>query len=165
MRMLHSGALNRAIGLGVALVVALLIAGVTSTANATPTDDVGAPQVSDALGEYDPQQWQIVVPTPGEPSPLKARACGTFTRYGGGFNTNLGSGWTSLAARNGPCRAARSNGSWGTGSRFYVERETNQGEVICRGRLDGRASSVWYRTSKGWSWSGGTADPQWNRGC
>jgi len=88
--------------------------------------------------------------------------CGAWSNYGGGFYTNVGSGWTSLAIRQGPCRAANAVGTFGIGYRWYVDKQTN-GEFICRGSWQyGYGTDVWYRngTSR-WSWAGGTADPAW----
>jgi hypothetical protein len=94
--------------------------------------------------------------------------CSIGAQFGGGFATNLGSGWTSLAARSGPCTAAVAGGAWGVGSRFDVSRETH-GQFICRGRIQfGYGTDVWFKTSRGWAWSGGTADARWhdpNHGC
>lgn len=158
---------NRALAV-VGLVLGCLLV-LPAVAGSTPTDDAGLPQISDALGTYDPQFLFEAQQEPLNSGPLRPassrNACGGFTRYGGGFSTSLGSGWSYLAARKGPCRAADSNGGWGTGSRFYVEREAH-GEFICRGRRTyGYGSDVWFRTSKGWSWSGGTSDARWNRSC
>lgn len=97
-----------------------------------------------------------------------AGACGQFSTFGGGFNTSLGSGWTSLAVRSGPCTAASSVANpHGEGQRWYVSRETH-GQFICRGRLQyGYGTDVWSRDAHGWSWAGGTTNPRWDhhRGC
>lgn len=84
--------------------------------------------------------------------------------YGGGFDTSMGAGWTQLAVRTGPCRAANAVGDHYTGDLWHVRREST-GEFICYGRSYGYGSTIWYQDSKGWSWSGGTSDPQWNKNC
>ncbi|MCW2755530.1 MAG: hypothetical protein JWQ32_2941 [Marmoricola sp.] len=97
-----------------------------------------------------------------------AGECGQFSTFGGGFNTSLGSGWTSLAVRSGPCTAATSVANpHGEGQRWYVTRETH-GQFICRGRFQyGYGTDVWSKDSHGWSWAGGTTAPRWDyhRGC
>jgi hypothetical protein len=125
-----------------------------------PSGGATAPDVvTDALGTHDSS-----IRLSGDRAFRRRSACGPSGRFGGGFHTSLGAGWTFLAARRGPCRAARARGGHSTGSRWKVRRETH-GEEICRGRLDGRASDVWFRARKGWSWSGGTADARWNESC
>jgi hypothetical protein len=94
--------------------------------------------------------------------------CPPGPQFGGGFRTNLLSGWTSLAARDEPCTGAGANGAWGVGDVFQVSSETH-GQFICRGRRTyGYGTDVWFKTSKGWSWSGGTVDARWrdpDHGC
>lgn len=96
--------------------------------------------------------------------------CGSWTTFGGGYYTSLGSGWTSLAVRYGPCTASGATASpHGEGQRWYVARETH-GQFICRGRYTyGYGTSKWSRTSTDhrWSWAGGTTNPSWDyhSGC
>lgn len=84
--------------------------------------------------------------------------------YGTSFSTRLGSTWTSLTARSAPCSSGASQGAWNGGS-FKVTAYAASGQFICRGTTYGYGSSYWYRTSKGWVWSGGTSDPIWNSNC
>jgi hypothetical protein len=84
--------------------------------------------------------------------------------YGTSFTTTLGSGWSTLNARSAPCTSASANSTW-TGGTFRVTAYTPGGTSICRGGSYGYGSSYWYRTSKGWVWSGGTSDPIWNTNC
>lgn len=97
-------------------------------------------------------------------APTAQRLSCSPTTYTTSFTTSLGSGWSSLAARSQPCTGSSANGTWGSGS-FKVTAYTSNGEFICRGGSYGYGSSYWYKTSKGWSWSGGTSDPIWNRNC
>lgn len=133
---------------------ALAISGTSAAATGNTTGG----WVTDQLGTHAPD----VVDAPA--ADASNGECGTWSDYGGGFDTSLGGGWSYLAARSGPCRAAPSNGGWGTGSRFHVERETN-GEFICRSRVQQIGSRVWFKTDKGYSWSGGTDDARWTAGC
>ena len=99
---------------------------------------------------------------------LRASNCPPGPQFGGGFRTNLDGHWTSLAARDEPCTGAAANGAWGVGDVFQVSRETH-GQFICRGRRTyGYGTDVWFKTSNGWSWSGGTVDARWHdpdHGC
>jgi hypothetical protein len=120
------------------------------------------PLVTDRLGTH---AGEPLTPLgkKGDPTASRAGICDAGL-YGGGFNTRLGSSWTSLTIRSRPCTGSSSNGSYGTSSAIYVSRET-AGEFICRGRTYGYGSSIWFRTSRGYIWSGGTANPRWNRSC
>lgn len=141
-------------GLAAAAILSIAGAGVAQAA-----DPDGS--VTDNLGKHAPG----AVDMPADPAiRTDANACGNFGQYGGDFDTSLGGGWSFLAARSGPCRAASGNDGWGTGSRFHVSKEAN-GEFICRSRTQGIGSDVWFKTSKGWSWSGGTSDARWHAGC
>ena len=136
----------------VPLVVSVAALGSAGAANAA-TDALGTHTGPDLIGET---------------AQVSSADCAVGAQFGGGFNTNLGSGWTSLAARNGPCTAAGANGAWGEGALFHVSRETHGG-FICRGKITyNYGTDVWFKTSKGWSWSGGTADARWrdpDKGC
>lgn len=134
-----------------------------------PTDEPPptGPYVTDLVGTHtgDPL---TPLPEKGKKAKREQRAqrlasCGG-SQYGGGFNSRLGGGWTSLAIRTQACTGSSSVGSYGTSSTFYVSRETS-GEFLCRGRSYGYGSSIWFKTSRGWVWSGGTANPRWNRSC
>lgn len=123
--------------------------------------------------EYGTHEGQLYVGTSfGQaivsPAAGNNRPCGNYAVYGGGFDVNLGGGWTWLAARRGPCRAAVATGGHGIGGRFHVYREVIA-ELVCHSsQLAHYGSSVWYKTDQGWSWSGGTSQPQWNvhgKGC
>ena len=85
--------------------------------------------------------------------------------YSTSFTTRLASGWTSLNARSSPCTSASVTGTWTSGVTFSVNRYTSGGTNICRGSSYGYGSSYWYRTSRGWVWSGATTSPIWNTGC
>lgn len=99
--------------------------------------------------------------TPGE--------CGITSYWYPGGSTDLGSGWTELACRYCPWTGSAVNQYlYPGGSGVGIAEATDQGTQICRGRTDGRASSVWYRTNGPagcWIWSGGTTRPNWNRSC
>ena len=84
--------------------------------------------------------------------------------FGGGFDTSMGAGWTSLTGRDAPCRVANAKGQHNVGEVWRVLRES-PGEFICRGRSFGYGSTTWSLSDVGWSWSGGTANPVWNKGC
>lgn len=143
------------------LVVVLAMALLAGTATAAVADE----PVSDELGTRDAGVMEPLATTSDGDVSAQHHYCAPHFAYGGGFTTSLGAGWSELAARNEPCRAAPWQGSWYTGQTFFVYRETN-GEFICRGRVTyGYGSSIWYQTSKGWSWSGGTSNPQWNASC
>lgn len=153
----------------VGLVLACVVA-MPGAALASENETVGDDRVSDALGTREanvmgaPEDVEEAQPT-SSAAYTAAAYCAPYFPYGGGFTTSLGGGWSSLAARSEPCRAAPSRGTWHTGQTFWVSRET-RGEFICRGRYTyGYGSSIWYRTRKGWSWSGGTSNPQWNQRC
>ena len=105
----------------------------------------------------------IAVSVVGAGSVQAAGVCGQFSTFGGGFNTSLASGWTSLAVRSAPCTAADSVANpHGEGQRWYVARETH-GQFICRGHWQyGYGTDVWSKDSHGWSWAGGTTAPRWN---
>ena len=98
----------------------------------------------------------------GDPSAKRLGICDA-SLYGGAFTTRLGSGWYSVAARSKPCTASSGSSSWGGGG-IPVSKETT-GETLCRGRSTGDASSIWFKTSRGYIWSGATANPRWNRRC
>lgn len=105
----------------------------------------------------------------GEPLVIMADvvplACANPGSQATSFTTSIPSNWTTLDARSGPFQGCSVTGTWHTGDAFHVGRITYSGQKICRGRLDGRASTVWYHTPRGWSWSGGTSDPVWNTSC
>jgi len=118
--------------------------------------------VTDALGT---RAASVMEAHPSSGSLTASAYCAPYFADGGGFSTSLGGGWSSLAARSEPCRAAPSQGTWYNGQTFWVYRKT-KGEFICRGRYTyGYASNVWCKTSKGWSWPGGTSNPVWNGSC
>jgi hypothetical protein len=114
--------------------------------------------VSDALGTH--RRRLAEVSAPGEALLATCPAA----PYGGGFTTSMGAGWSQLVSRSGPCRAATSVGVHTTGQVWTVTRETS-GEFICKGRSFGYGSTIWYSDGRGWSWSGGTSDPRWNKSC
>jgi hypothetical protein len=79
--------------------------------------------------------------------------------------TTLDSSWSYLAARQAPCRNQTDNGGWRSGDVFEAHA-TGRGEYICRGQLTyGVGSDIWYKTDRGWSWSGGTINAVWYAGC
>jgi hypothetical protein len=124
---------------------------------------VGSQMVSDALGTHAAGQAEL--PDSGV-APVTAQAdCTGSGSFGGYFNTYLGSGWTSLTARTGPCTSASGTGAWTTGEQIWVSTETH-GQFICRGSLTyGYGSDVWFSTPCGWAWSGGTNDARWGGSC
>lgn len=101
-------------------------------ADHTPTSSAEPGWVTDELGTH-----EIGLASPGEKtdtttggviiSDLLCQVPG----YGGGFNTSLGAGWSSLTRREGACRAAPAHGAHTTGEFWYVARE-GDGELICR---------------------------------
>lgn len=136
---------------------ALTLAGTATAAQASDDDEM----VTDRLGTHKSSE----VDSPDVNLRSGQASCGTFGEYGGGFNTSLGGGWELLAARSAPCRASESSGDgWGTGSRFLVSREAD-GEFICRSRRQQIGTAVWFKTEKGFSWSGGTSNARWKMGC
>lgn len=144
--------------IGLMVATALTLTGTATAAQPGPDDDE---MVTDRLGTHKSSE----VDSPDVNLRSGQASCGTFGEYGGGFNTSLGGGWQLLATRSAPCRASESSGDgWGTGSRFFVSREAN-GEFICRSRLQGVGTAVWFKTEKGFSWSGGTSDARWKHGC
>lgn len=140
---------------GIAALAAAL--GGTSMAVAAPVAHAGKPKpgyVTDTLGTHEQGQADA-------PSGVSIDSCHGST-FGGGFRTSLDNHWTSLAARSDACTGAKAKGSWGEGQMFYVSSETH-GQFICRGSMTyGYGTDVWFKTSKGWSWSGGTQDARWN---
>lgn len=145
--------------IGLAATAFFMLAGTATAAHAS--NDPNDAMVTDSLGTHASDEADM----PPESSFARSQgSCGSWSEYGGGFHTSLGGRWTELAARSGPCRAGGANGSWGTGSRFYISRETN-GEFICRSRAQGIGSNVWFKTDKGFSWSGGTNATRWQQGC
>lgn len=122
------------------------------------------PLATDQLGTHTgPSLTSPKVHAKGEPTARRLAGCGG-TLYGGGFTTQLASTWTLLAARSAACTSATQTGSYGSGIRFTVSRETN-GQGICRGRTYGYGSSIWFKTARGYVWSGGTTNPRWNISC
>lgn len=120
------------------------------------------PFVTDRLGTH---AGEALTPLDkkGDASATRLGECDA-SLYGSAFTTRLGSAWTSLTIRTKPCTGSSSNGSYSSSSSISVSRET-AGEFICRGRTYGYGSSIWFKTSKGYIWSGGTANPRWNRSC
>ena len=137
-----------------------------ATANTTSltsnSADLVTPTVTDRLGTH---TGEILRPLGKKDDPVATRSgiCDPSV-YGGGFGTGIGSNWSSLAIRSRPCTGSSGVGTYGTTSSIWVERET-QGEFICRGRTYGYGSSIWFRTNRGYIWSGGTDHPRWNRSC
>lgn len=119
---------------------------------------VSANLTTDLLGTHTGPALTSTAITPRGSNPQ----CGSWSEFGGGFNTGLGSGWTSLSVRTGPCTAAPTAGdSHGEGSVWKVNRETH-GLFICRGKMSyNYGTDVWFKDSKGWSWSGGTSTDRW----
>lgn len=143
-----------------AATTALTLVGTATAAQASDDE-----MVTDRLGTHSSSAVDMPPDSSGTNQLYAASSCGTWSEYGGGFNTSLGGGWELLAVRSGPCRAGEATGDgWGTGSRFHVSRETN-GEFICRSRLQGIGTAVWFKTDRGFSWSGGTSDARWKSGC
>lgn len=79
------------------------------------------------------------------------------------FYVTLGSTWSSLTARQQPCTSSTATGVWYMGSSIYVSGWTDNGTFICRGGTYGYGTAVWYRTSRGWIWAGGTSSPMWDK--
>lgn len=122
------------------------------------------PLVTDRLGIHTGSALTAPkAPAKREPTARRLAGCGG-SLYGGGFSTQLASTWTLLAARSAACTSASQTGSYGSGIRFNVSRETN-GQAICRGQTYGYGSSIWFKTARGYVWSGGTTNPRWNTRC
>ena len=134
-----------------------LTSGITSNAALTVT-----PLVTDRLGTHVGDAL-TPLPTKGDETASRLGICDA-SLYGNGLTTRLGSTWTALAIRSKPCTSASSSGAYGTSGTISVSKET-AGEFICRGRTYGYGSSIWFKTSKGYIWSGGTANPRWNKSC
>jgi len=80
------------------------------------------------------------------------------------FTTSIPSNWTTLVTRAGPFQGCNQLNAYHTGDAFRVDKITTSGQKICYG-WGQKASSVWYHTSRGWLWSGGTSDAVWNKSC
>lgn len=81
------------------------------------------------------------------------------------FNTNVSQNFSTLDARSAPCQGNSTvTGVYHQGDPMSVLQEDDGAQFICRGRSYGYGTSVWYDTNRGWSWAGGTDDPQWNYG-
>ncbi len=89
--------------------------------------------------------------------------CSQPTWYSANYYLTLGSGWTTLVARQGPCTSMAQTGTWNMGNSFLAQGWTRDGTFICRGGTYGYGSAVWYKTSRGWVWSGGTSQPVWDK--
>ncbi len=97
-------------------------------------------------------------------SPNNVGSC-PGTAYNTYFTTNVSQAWATLDARSAPCQQYSSvTGAYHTGDSMTVVQEDDGGQFICRGRSWGYGTSVWYDTSRGWSWAGGTDTPQWDLG-
>jgi len=95
-----------------------------------------------------------------------ARQCGVGLSSERDFVTRLGRNWEELNCRLCPFQNSRVRFAYAETDAISVVETAPSGTEICRGRLDGRASSVWYRTVYNcWVWSGGTRDTNWNRDC
>jgi hypothetical protein len=86
------------------------------------------------------------------------------------FTSSIGPSWTTLDIRTHPFQSCPVTGAFHTGSAFHVDHSTAIGQKIALhpslcGNVGSPASSVWYHTTHGWSWSGGTSDPVWNTSC
>lgn len=99
-----------------------------------------------------------------------AASCWSWSSQSTSFTTYLGSSWTLLNARSGPSQTCPVTGTWGSGQAMKVTSKTSEGSKIayspsrCQ-NFTSAVSSVWYKTSKGWVWSGGTTKPVWNTWC
>lgn len=89
--------------------------------------------------------------------------CSSPTWYTANYYLTLGSGWSTLVARSTPCTSSTQTGTWAMGNTFLASGWTTEGTFICRGGTYGYGSSTWYKTSRGWVWSGGTNQPVWDK--
>lgn len=89
--------------------------------------------------------------------------CSAPVWYSDNGYAGLGPGWTSLVARSTPCTSSTATGNWAYPSTFLIYGWTREGTFICRGGTYGYGSSTWYKTSRGWVWSGGTSKPIWDK--
>lgn len=82
-------------------------------------------------------------------------------------STRLAAGWSTVNARSQPCTSASVNSTWGFNTTIPVQGYTNNGSFICRGTSYGYGTAYWYKTSRGWIWTGATAHPIWqtDRNC
>lgn len=148
-------------------------AGHTSRASSVvvsnPASFNATPLVTDRLGTH---TGELLTPPPSrstssDPSASRLGDCDiSLVSLGKTLTLKLGPAWTGLAIRTKPCTSAPSVGLYGTLTSFTSSSWT-RGEFICRGRTYGYGSSAWYKTSRGYVWSGGTNTPRWdaNRVC
>lgn len=143
-------------------------AGHTSAASKVVVSNPGSftstPLVTDRLGTHTGEL--LTLPefrsSAADPVASKTGECDVSLRtYKEPVATRLGPAWTGLAIRTKPCTSAPSVGLYGTLGSFQVTGWT-PGEFICRGRTYMYGSLVWYKTSRGYVWSGGTNKPVWD---
>lgn len=129
--------------------------------------------VKDALGKRRVRKGDYIyeeLPTAGDAGGVGTQntpaECGVGLSSERDFVTALGRNWEELNCRDCPFQNSRVRFAYNDTDAISVTETTPQGTEICRGRSDGRASSVWYRTVYGcWVWSGGTRNANWNRSC
>lgn len=102
----------------------------------------------------------------------QATGCITVSSITTSFTSTIGANCTTLDIRTNPFQTCGVVGAYHTGAGFHVDRETTRGQTIahspslCGTPFGSKESSVWYHTKNaGWIWSGGTADPVWNKSC
>jgi hypothetical protein len=96
------------------------------------------------------------------PTAQRSAACSPSWWASSG-STRLGGGWTTLNARAQPCTSATVNDTWLSGTTFSIYGYTDSGTFICRGTSYAYGTAYWYKTSRGWVWSGATANPIWQK--
>lgn len=129
-----------------------------------PASFAKAPLVTDRLGTHTGELLTLppLRSTESDPVASKAGECdASLVSLGKTITLRLGPAWTGLAIRTKPCTSGTYVGIYGTLGSFTSSSWT-RGEFICRGRTYGYGSSAWYKTSKGYVWSGGTNTPRWD---
>ncbi len=99
----------------------------------------------------------------GGPIAERFANCTNPNWYTAGYYMTLGPGWSTLVARSGPCTSQTQTGYWSMNQTFLATGVTGEGTFICRGGSYGYGSSAWYKTNRGWVWSGGTSRPIWDQ--
>jgi hypothetical protein len=99
--------------------------------------------------------------------PIAQRFACSPSWWGTTGSTRLAAGWSTVNARSQPCTSASVNSTWGFNTTIPVQGYTNNGSFICRGTSYGYGTAYWYKTSRGWIWTGATANPIWqtDRNC
>ena len=151
------------IGVAAIAAVAASVPAMAVSASAAATPAPHKTLIHTVVGDYYGNPSDAIGPA----SQASPDACANPGSQRTSFTTSIPSNWQTLDARRGPFQGCAVKGEWHTGDAFHVSRITYGGQTICLhpSLHSGPASSVWYLTPKGWSWSGGTSDAVWNTSC